>query len=201
MNKLQRIITFIGLFVVGLMLLLPPWKYIQTINHGDRIPPRERNAGYALVFSPPSVKGHEAIREAFSVPLTRPDGKPIEIFESYYEVQLNENEPSIINKPVYLNSDKRGTASDGIYEWAERHWKKRCTLRSLTMRAFFESIGKENTPDAQRVLKRDLHALNKWESSLPSESISKIKLSSGENIPFYTPLDPPLPISPRKSKG
>jgi hypothetical protein len=89
MNRLQRISTFVGLCVVGLMLLIPPWKYIQTMSSGDRIPPRERNFGYAFVFSPPSVKDHEAIREAFSVPLTRPDGKPIEIYESYYEVRLD----------------------------------------------------------------------------------------------------------------
>lgn len=71
------------------MLLVPPWKYVQTMSSGYRIPPRERNAGYALVFSPPSVKDHDAIREAFSIPLARPDGKPIEIFESYYEVRLD----------------------------------------------------------------------------------------------------------------
>lgn len=89
MNRLQRISIFVGLCVVGLMLLIPPWKYIQTMSSGDRIPPRERNAGYAVVFSPPSVKDHEAIREAFSVPQTRPDGKPVEIYESYYEVRLD----------------------------------------------------------------------------------------------------------------
>jgi hypothetical protein len=55
-NKIQRITTFVGFCVVGLMLLVPPWKYIQTMRSGDMIPPLERNAGYALVFSPPSLK-------------------------------------------------------------------------------------------------------------------------------------------------
>lgn len=75
--------------MVGLMLLAPPWKYVQTMSSGERIPTRERTAGYALVFAPPSVKDHEAVREAFSVPQTRPDGKPVEIHESYYEVRLD----------------------------------------------------------------------------------------------------------------
>jgi hypothetical protein len=89
MNRLQRITTFVGLCVMGLMLLMPPWKYVQTMSNGDRIPPRERDAGYAPVFAPPSVKDHEAVREAFSVPETRSDGKPVVIYESYYEVRLD----------------------------------------------------------------------------------------------------------------
>jgi hypothetical protein len=113
-NRLQRITTLVGFCVVGLMLLVPPWKYIQTMRSGDRIPPLERNAGYALVFSPPSLKDHEAIREAFAIPKTRevvhtfhtndlwssipdasptpsptPDIIPVEIYESYFEVRLD----------------------------------------------------------------------------------------------------------------
>jgi hypothetical protein len=114
---------------------------------------------------------------------------------------VNENEPRLINKPVYLNSSKRGAEPVGVYEFAEKHWKRRCTLRSLTMRAFFESIGREDTPDAQRILNRDLKAFRKWESDLPSELVSKVNLSSGEEIPLYIPLDPPLLIPPRRSKG
>lgn len=114
MNRRQRIVTFVGLCIIGLMLFVPPWKYIQTMSSGDRITPRERNAGYAFVFGPPSLKDHEAIREAFSIPKTRevvhtshvndlwlsipdasptpsptPDIIPVEIHESYFEVRLD----------------------------------------------------------------------------------------------------------------
>lgn len=113
MNKLQRIVLLIGLCAVGLMLLMPPWKYI-ALREGDNI---ERSAGYALIFSPPSVKDHEAIRAAFSIPKTRevryplssdntrvningryvdrptptptPRFEPVEILESGYEVRLD----------------------------------------------------------------------------------------------------------------
>ncbi len=117
MNHLQRIVFLIGLCIIGLMLLVPPWRYVE-LREGDNI---ERNAGYGFIFSPPSVKDHEAIREAFSIPKNRtidislnmnrttsnvsisnmsaptpkptpkptPEIVPVEIIESDYEVRLD----------------------------------------------------------------------------------------------------------------
>jgi hypothetical protein len=67
MNRPQKTVVLIGVVVVAGMMLFPPWKYVR-LDKGDNI---ERDAGYALVFSPPSLKNHAAIMDAFSVPKTR----------------------------------------------------------------------------------------------------------------------------------
>ena len=84
MNRRQRIATFIGFCVIAGMLLVPPWKYVKFLDGAV-----ERDAGYAFVFSPPSVKDHEAIREAYSLPKTLPTGEVYEISERIYEVRLD----------------------------------------------------------------------------------------------------------------
>jgi hypothetical protein len=90
MNRSQRIAILVGFCVVGLILLVPPWKYVQLRNRGDKYY-LERDAGYSFVFDPPSVKDTEAIREAFSIPQATTGGKPVEIYESYYEIHLDTN--------------------------------------------------------------------------------------------------------------
>jgi hypothetical protein len=72
MSKPQKIVVLIGVATVALMLLFPSWKYVRDTGR-ERI---ERDAGYGLIFSPPSLKDHESIREAFSIPATRPAYDP-----------------------------------------------------------------------------------------------------------------------------
>jgi hypothetical protein len=69
MNKPQRVVVLVAVLVVAAMLLFPPWQYVE-LRQGDNL---ERSAGYALVFSPPSLKNHAAIMDAYSVPKTRVD--------------------------------------------------------------------------------------------------------------------------------
>ncbi len=64
MNKVQRIILTAGVIFISLLLLIPPWKYFYT----ERREKAERSAGYHFIFATPSLKDHEAIRNAFSFP-------------------------------------------------------------------------------------------------------------------------------------
>lgn len=51
MNKKQRIIIIIGLGIILLMGLIPPWKCAISVPKFTRV---ERPAGYGFIFYPPS---------------------------------------------------------------------------------------------------------------------------------------------------
>jgi hypothetical protein len=54
MNKKQRIIIIIGVGIILLMGLIPPWKCAFSV---PRLPHLERLAGYGFIFYPPSPVG------------------------------------------------------------------------------------------------------------------------------------------------
>lgn len=54
MNKKQRTIIIIGLGVILLMGLIPPWKCAFSV---PRLAHLERPAGYGFIFYPPSPVG------------------------------------------------------------------------------------------------------------------------------------------------
>jgi len=51
MNKKQRTIIIIGLGIILLMGVIPPWKCAFSLAHLSRL---ERPAGYGFIFYPPS---------------------------------------------------------------------------------------------------------------------------------------------------
>lgn len=51
MNKKQKFISIIGIFIILIMGFIPPWKYIDN----DSSTYREMPAGYYLIFSPPEL--------------------------------------------------------------------------------------------------------------------------------------------------
>lgn len=51
MNKKQKVISIIGIFIILIMGFIPPWKYIDN----DSSTYREMPAGYYPIFSPPEL--------------------------------------------------------------------------------------------------------------------------------------------------
>jgi hypothetical protein len=50
MNKKQTIISIVGVVVIFIMGLLPPWTYYES----DPTTHREMSAGYYFIFAPPA---------------------------------------------------------------------------------------------------------------------------------------------------
>ncbi len=77
MNKKQRTIIIIGLGIILLMGLIPPWKCAFSVA---RLPRLERPAGYGFIFYPPSPVKVAKSEEFGSTFMGRP---------SYWSVQLD----------------------------------------------------------------------------------------------------------------
>jgi hypothetical protein len=55
MNQKQKLTLWIGIAVVALIGLFPPWNSVQTIATAGGVIRSTRSAGHALLFAPPVV--------------------------------------------------------------------------------------------------------------------------------------------------